>query len=86
MGKNKTYCPEKRNASQIPETPRAETSNLFPIEDAINMLLVRGAFDILRSPAVNTMLKAHIHKKLNELRFPSWLHGIEVQHSSCILC
>ena len=49
-----------------------------PVECAVNMLLARAAFDILRSPEVKERLIAHIHRKVNELRFPSYMHGIEV--------
>ena len=50
----------------------------LPIECAVNMLLARVAFDILRSPDAKKGLIAHIHKKMNELRFPDYIHGIEV--------
>ena len=72
-----------QEGGSVPATPHVrieKKENLLPIEYAINMLLVRGAFDVLRSPSVNAALKAHIHKKLNELRFPSWLHSIEVPY------
>ena len=50
-----------------------------PVESAVNMLLARVAFDALRNPEVKQKLVAHIHRKVNELRFPSYIHGIEVR-------
>ena len=58
----------------------ASYANL-PVEHAINMLLARVGFDIMRSPAVKALLIARVHKKLNELRIPDYMHGIEVRHS-----
>lgn len=42
------------------------------------MALARMAFDLLRNPAVKSALQARIHKKLNELRMPTYIHGFEV--------
>ena len=50
------------------------------VEHFVNMLLGRVSFDVLRSPDVKAALKAHLHRKMNELRFPTYMHGIEVSH------
>ncbi len=63
--------PVKLDHQQLP-------SGYHPVECAVNMLLARIAFDVLRSPEVKQKLIAHIHRKVNELRFPSYIHGIEV--------
>ena len=55
-----------------------KASQYHPVECAVNMLLARVAFDVLRNPDVKQKLIAHIHRKVNELRFPSYIHGIEV--------
>lgn len=60
---------------------RQEAYPKLPIEHFVNMLLGRVSFDVLRSPEVMAALKAHMHRKLNELRFPSYMHGIEVSHA-----
>ena len=57
------------------------------MECAVNMLLARVAFDVLRNPEVKQKLISHIHRKVNELRFPSYIHGIEVgTKPGSILC
>ena len=63
-------------------TPALPASHAnLPVEHAINMLLARVGFDIMRSPAVKALLIARVHKKLNELRIPDYMHGIEVRRS-----
>ena len=69
--------------SYIGDPPALPASHAdLPVEDAINMLLARVGFDIMRSPAVKALLIARVHKKLNELRIPDYMHGIEVRRSS----
>lgn len=65
------------NASTKVQEDKRE-SGYHPVECAVNMLLARVAFDVLRNPDVKQKLIAHIHRKVNELRFPSYIHGIEV--------
>ncbi|KAK9817962.1 hypothetical protein WJX72_004986 [[Myrmecia] bisecta] len=55
---------------------------VFPsvaVEHAINMLLARLAFDLLRSPDFRAEVKARIQKKVNELRMPDYVHNLEVE-------
>ncbi|KAK9815183.1 hypothetical protein WJX73_010239 [Symbiochloris irregularis] len=46
-------------------------------EVAVNMLLTRIAFDLLRSDAFRDKVKAHIQRKINELRLPEFIHSID---------
>lgn len=64
------------------EKPEPQAQEFHPVECAVNMLLARLAFDVLRNPEVKDRLIAHIHRKVNELRFPSYMHGIEVSSST----
>ena len=48
------------------------------IEHAINMLLARVAFDLLRSPKFKQQVVAHIQKKLDELKVPDYINALQV--------
>ena len=48
------------------------------IEHAINMLLARVAFDLLRSPKFKQQVVAHIQKKLDELKVPDYINALKV--------
>ena len=50
----------------------------IPIEHAINMLLARVAFDLLRSPKFKQQVVAHIQKKLDELKVPDYINALQV--------
>ena len=69
------------DAEPAPAKPGDEKhqGRYHPVESAVNMLLARVAFDVLRNPEVKQKLIAHIYRKVNELRFPSYIHGIEVR-------
>lgn len=41
------------------------------------MLLARGAFDLLRSEEFKAKIRAHVQKKMNELRLPDFIHSID---------
>lgn len=49
------------------------------IEHAINMLLARVAFDLLRSPKFKQQVVAHIQKKLDELKVPDYINALQVK-------
>lgn len=72
--------PEPKPSSFKPDATAA-----ISVEAGVNMLLARLSFDILRSPAVKVLLKSRIHRKLNELRVPGYIHGFEVRLFSCFL-
>ena len=55
------------------------------IEHAINMLLARVAFDLLRSPKFKLQIIAHIQKKLDELKVPDYINALQV-NSQLIAC
>ena len=55
-----------------------------PVEAAVNMLLARVGFDLLRSAAFKQRLHAHIQKKLDVLRIPEYIQSIEV-HTSFLI-
>lgn len=48
------------------------------IEHAVNMLLARVAFDLLRSPKFKLQVIAHIQKKLDELKVPDYINALQV--------
>ena len=48
------------------------------VEHAINMLLARVAFDLLRSPKFKLQVIAHIQKKLDELKVPDYINALQV--------
>lgn len=50
-----------------------------PVEAAVNMLLARAGFDLLRSAAFKQRVHAHIQKKLDVLRIPEYIQSIEVR-------
>lgn len=50
----------------------------MPVEAAVNMLLARAGFDLLRSAAFKQRIHAQIQKKLDVLRIPEYIQGIEV--------
>ena len=50
------------------------------IEHAVNMLLARVAFDLLRSPRFKAQVVAHIQKKLDELKKPDYINALQVSH------
>ena len=54
----------------------------IPIEHAVNMLLARVAFDLLRSPKFKQQVVAHIQKKLDELKVPDYINALQVQAST----
>ena len=51
----------------------------LPVEAAVNMLLVRAGFDLLRSAAFKQRVHAHIQRKLDVLRIPEFIQSIEVK-------
>ena len=53
------------------------------IEHAINMLLARVAFDLLRSPKFKQQVMAHIQKKLDELKVPDYINALQVVCGPC---
>jgi hypothetical protein len=48
------------------------------IEDGVNMFIARTGFDLLRSPVFQTKVHAHIQKKLNDVRVPAFMDGMQV--------
>ena len=48
------------------------------LEHAGNMLLARVGFDLLRSETFQGLVKAHIQRKMNELRLPDFINSLEV--------
>jgi hypothetical protein len=50
-----------------------------PIEDGANMFITRFAFDLLRNPAFEAAAKAHVQKKLDQLRYPAYMQSLQVQ-------
>ena len=55
-----------------------------PVEAAVNMLLARAGFDLLRSAAFKQRLHAHIQRKLDVLRVPEYIQSIEVRKETLI--
>ena len=51
----------------------------LPVEAAVNMLLVRAGFDLLRSAAFKQRVHGHIQRKLDVLRVPEFIQSIEVK-------
>ena len=43
------------------------------------MLMARVAFDLLRSEAFQSLVTAHVQRKMNELRLPDFMNSIEVR-------
>ena len=50
-----------------------------PVEAAVNMLLARVGFDLLRGAAFKQRVHAQIQKKLDVLRVPEYIQSIEVR-------
>eukprot|EP00884_Botryococcus_braunii_P009237 jgi/Botrbrau1/18314/Bobra.0179s0042.2 len=48
------------------------------IEEGVNLFIARIGFDLLRSPAFHEKVHAHIQKKLNDVRVPSFMDGMQV--------
>ena len=55
-------------------------AHTIAIEHAVNMLLARVAFDLLRSPKFKLQIIAHIQKKLDELKVPDYINALQVSH------
>jgi len=55
-------------------------AHTIAIEHAINMLLARVAFDLMRSPKFKLQIIAHIQKKLDELKVPDYINALQVSH------
>ena len=51
----------------------------LPVEAAVNMLLARAGFDLLRSAAFKQRVHGHIQRKLDVLRVPEFIQSIEVK-------
>ena len=58
------------------------------IEHAINMLLARVAFDLLRSPRFKAYVMAYVQKKLDDLKVPDYINALQVGSQAfwCICC
>ncbi len=51
----------------------------LPIDAAVNGLLARVGFDMLRSAAFKEGVAAHVQRKINGLRTPDYLQSIEAR-------
>lgn len=49
-----------------------------PVEAAMNMLLARASFDLLRSAAFKQRVHSHIQRKLTQLHIPEFISSLEV--------
>ena len=52
---------------------------LQPVETAVNMLIARVGFDLLRSPTFQTAASAYVQKKLDQLRLPPYIGPLKVR-------
>ena len=49
------------------------------IEHAVNMLMARVAFDLLRSPRFKQYVMAYVQKKLDDLKAPDYINALQVK-------
>ncbi|KAL0038199.1 hypothetical protein WJX79_007719 [Trebouxia sp. C0005] len=78
MGSPLAHCSNPRDASGAFHGADTGGAHTIAIEHAINMLLARVAFDLLRSPKFKLQIIAHIQKKLNELKVPDYINALQV--------
>ena len=56
------------------------------IEHAVNMLMARIAFDLLRSPRFKQYVMAYVQKKLDDLKAPDYINALQVGSSTAHKC
>jgi len=62
------------------ETPPGAAAGVpLPIDAAVNGLLARVGFDLLRSADFKEGVAAHVQRKINGLRTPDYLQSIEAR-------
>lgn len=49
------------------------------IEHAVNMLMARVAFDLLRSPRFKQYVMTYVQKKLDDLKVPDYINALQVR-------
>ncbi|DBA92750.1 TPA: hypothetical protein ACH3X1_002948 [Trebouxia sp. C0004] len=78
MGSPLTHHGNPRDASGAFYGADTGGAHTIAIEHAVNMLLARVAFDLLRSPKFKLQIIAHIQKKLDELKVPDYINALQV--------
>ncbi|KAK9842462.1 hypothetical protein WJX81_001292 [Elliptochloris bilobata] len=63
------------DAQGAPGLTGAATGGAFPVSAAVNALLARAGFDLLRSAAFRERAKAHVQRKIDGLRTPGYLQA-----------